>query len=144
MRPDNFIYFSSYGLSGLMSLLFSFFLMLLEHYGLQLQHLSPHSITLLTIFVHFCEMFVGVRPSVNLLHCFHMFHSVSKHPPRIGGYYFQHRTKGPPRYIPALSPDKWDHWREDWVLVQPNTHERSVLPTAVPMALCADWEQDPG
>jgi hypothetical protein len=38
----------------------SFFLVLLVHCGLQLQHLSPHSITLVAIFTHFCEMFVGV------------------------------------------------------------------------------------
>jgi hypothetical protein len=44
----------------------SFFLVLLEHYVLHLQHLSPHSMTLVAIFVHFCEMFVGVRPSVRL------------------------------------------------------------------------------
>jgi hypothetical protein len=65
-HPGDFVYFSMYGLVGLVSLLSSFFLMLLEHYGLQLQHLSPHSITLVAIFSHFCEMFVGVRLSVRL------------------------------------------------------------------------------
>jgi hypothetical protein len=39
----------------------SFFLTLLEYYGLQLQHLSPNSIMLVAIFIQFCEMFVGVR-----------------------------------------------------------------------------------
>jgi hypothetical protein len=42
-HPSDFIYFSSYALVGLMPPLSSFFLMLLEHYGLQLQHLSPQS-----------------------------------------------------------------------------------------------------
>jgi hypothetical protein len=65
-HPSDFIYFSSYALTGVLSLLSSFFLVLLEHYGLQLQHLSPHSITLVVIFTHFCEMFVGVRSSVRL------------------------------------------------------------------------------
>jgi hypothetical protein len=58
-HPGDFVYFSSYALLGLVSPLSSF-LMLLEHYWLQLQHLSPHSITPVAIFVHFCEMFVGV------------------------------------------------------------------------------------
>jgi hypothetical protein len=40
--------------------------MLLEYYDLQLQDLSLHSITLVVIFVHFCEMFVCVWPSVRL------------------------------------------------------------------------------
>jgi hypothetical protein len=62
----DFIYFSVYALAGLVSSFSSFFLVLLEHYGLQLQHLSLHSITLVVIFTHFCEMFVGVQPLVHL------------------------------------------------------------------------------
>jgi hypothetical protein len=65
-HPGDFVYFSSYALAGLVSSLSSFFLVLLEHYRLQLQHLSPHSITLVAIFTHFYEMFMGVRPSVRL------------------------------------------------------------------------------
>jgi hypothetical protein len=65
-QPGDFVYFSVYALAGLMPSFSSFFLMLLEHYGLQLQHLSPHSITLVVIFTHFCEIFLGVRPSVRL------------------------------------------------------------------------------
>jgi hypothetical protein len=42
----------------------SFFLTLLEYYGHQLQHLSPNSITLVAIFIHFYEMFVGLQSSV--------------------------------------------------------------------------------
>jgi hypothetical protein len=105
MQPSDFI-FLLYALSGLVPPVSSFF-MLLEHYGLQLQHLSPHSITLVAIFIHFCEMFAGVRPSMRLFCRFHVLRAVSRHPPRIGGYYFQHRTKGPSRYIPALNPSKW-------------------------------------
>jgi hypothetical protein len=116
-HPGDFIYFSSYTLSGLLPPLSSFFLVLLEHYGLQLQHLSLHSITLVAIFVHFYEMFVGVRLSVHLFQRFYMLHLVNKHLPRLSGYYFQHRTKGPSKYITTLSPNRWQHWREDWVLV---------------------------
>jgi hypothetical protein len=52
-HPGDFVYFSSYAMAGLVPPLSSFFLVLLEHYGLQLQHLSPHSITLVAIFAHF-------------------------------------------------------------------------------------------
>jgi hypothetical protein len=61
--------FSSYALARLV-LLVSSFLMLLENYGLQLHHLTPHAITSVAILAHFCEMFVGVRPSVHLLWLF--------------------------------------------------------------------------
>jgi hypothetical protein len=63
-QPSDFVYFSAYALARLVLPFSSFFLVLLEHYGLQLQHLSPHSITLVAIFTHFCEMFVGAWPSV--------------------------------------------------------------------------------
>jgi hypothetical protein len=66
MEPGNFVFFSMYALARLVPLPSSFFLTLLEYYGLQLQHLSPNSITLVAIFIHLCEMFVGVRPSVRL------------------------------------------------------------------------------
>ena len=49
----------------------SFFLLLLEDFCLQLQHLTPHSILLTSIFVHLCEMFVGLWPYV-ILFC-HFF-----------------------------------------------------------------------
>jgi hypothetical protein len=58
MRLGDFIFFAAYALAGLVPPL-SFFLTLLEYYGLQLQHLSPNSITLVAIFVHLCEMYVG-------------------------------------------------------------------------------------
>jgi hypothetical protein len=87
IRPSDFVFLSSYALSGLVPPLSSFF-MLLEHYKLQLQHLSPHTIMLVAIFIHFCEKFMGVRPSVHLFLQFYVLCAVSKHPPRIGDYYF--------------------------------------------------------
>jgi hypothetical protein len=88
MQPDDFIFFSSYAMYGLVSPLSSFFIMLLQHYTLQLYHLSPHSITLVAIFIHLCERFVGVPPLVHLFHSFHVLCAMHKHPPRFCGYYF--------------------------------------------------------
>jgi hypothetical protein len=67
----------------------SFLLTLLEFYGIQLQHLSPHSSIPVAIFIHFYEMFVGVRPSVPLFRLFHMLRWVGKGSNLIGPYYFQ-------------------------------------------------------
>jgi hypothetical protein len=58
MRLGEFVYFASYALFGLVLLFFSFLFMPLEHYVFQLQHLSSHSITLVVIFMHLCEMYV--------------------------------------------------------------------------------------
>jgi hypothetical protein len=48
-------------LVGLALLMLSFFLMVLESYGLQLHHLMLHALSLVAIFIHICEMYVGVR-----------------------------------------------------------------------------------
>jgi hypothetical protein len=57
-------------LAGLAFLTSSFFLTPLENYGRQLHHLTPRAITLVVIFVHLCEMHVGVRSSVRLFRLF--------------------------------------------------------------------------
>jgi hypothetical protein len=95
MRPDEFIYFASYALSGLVLMFSSFLFMLLEHYGLQLQHLSLHSITVVAIFVHLCEMYVCVRLSMCLFRRFHVLCSSRRNlaPP-------------PPRWLLLLALDQ--------------------------------------
>jgi hypothetical protein len=144
LEPGDFFFFSAHTLAGLVPLRSSFFLMLLEFYGLQLQHLSPNSITLVAIFVHLCEMFVGVWPSVWLFRRFFVMKAASQRPPLIDGYYFAHRTQGPSRYIASISPGRWERWREDWALVQVDAHDWLVIPATAPTLDRAEWGKDPG
>jgi hypothetical protein len=109
-QPGDFLSFLACALVGLVPPFSSFFLVLLEHYGLQLQHLSPQSIMMVAIFTHFYEMFMGVRPSMHQFRRFHVLRPVNRQPPYLGGYYFH----------------------ADWVPVQADTHDRLTLPTAVP------------
>jgi hypothetical protein len=143
LRPGKFIFFTSYAMSRLVLLFSSFFFMLLLTYGLQLHHLSPHSIKLVAIFIHLCEMYVGMWPSVRLFRLFHVMHSFGKRVFPLSGYYFQHRTKGIAVYIATLSPDKWDRWRDDWVIMQAEVHDRLELLTAAPMGSHNGWEKAP-
>jgi hypothetical protein len=83
-------------------------------------------------------MYVCVRPSVHLFRCLHVLRSSRRKSIPLGRYYFQHQTKGPSVYITALSPSKWDHWRENWVIVQADAQDRQVLPTAAPIAHRSD------
>jgi hypothetical protein len=57
---QEFVLFVSYLSCGLALPISPFFLLLLEELGLQLQHLTPHSILQAAIFAHHWEMFVGV------------------------------------------------------------------------------------
>jgi hypothetical protein len=44
-------------------------------------------------------------------------------------------------YIIALSPSKWDHWREDCVIMQADVHKQLELPTAALTGHRSDWER---
>jgi hypothetical protein len=144
MRPGDFVFFAVYALAGLVPPLSSFFLTLLEYYGLQLQYLSPNSIALVAILIHLCEMYVGVRPSVRLFQRFFVLKAASTHPPLIGGHYFQRRTPDHARYIVPVSPGRWEQWREDWALVQADVHDRLALSIGGPTLDRTEWGKDPG
>jgi hypothetical protein len=60
LAAGEFVLFVSYPSCGLALPISPFFLLLLEKLGLQLQHLTPHSILQAAIFAHLWEMFVGV------------------------------------------------------------------------------------
>jgi hypothetical protein len=62
LAAGEFVFFTSYISCGLALPILPFFLLLLEEFGLQLQHLTPHSVLQAAIFVHLCEMFIGVAP----------------------------------------------------------------------------------
>jgi hypothetical protein len=60
LAAREFVLFISYLSCGLVLPISPFFLLLLEELGLQLQHLTPHSILQVAIFAHLCGMFVGM------------------------------------------------------------------------------------
>jgi hypothetical protein len=94
------------------------------------------------IFVHLCEMYVGVRPSVRLFRRFFVLKVASTRPPLIGGHYFQHWTQGHARYIAPISPGRWERWREDWVLVQADVHDWLALPVGGLTLDSTEWGKD--
>ena len=65
--------------------------MLLEDYGLQLQHLTPASILVAVVFVHLCEQFMGVMPCTALFQHFFVLKTTGKTAGHIVGWYFQTR-----------------------------------------------------
>jgi hypothetical protein len=103
-----FVLFNSYITYGLAPPISSFFLLLLEEFRLQLQHLTPHSILLVSVFVHFMEMFVGVRPYVTIFKHFYALVESGRSRCAIGAYYFQLRHGMSSSYISAFSSAKWE------------------------------------
>ena len=57
-RPGRIVIFVSFFAVGLVPPFSTFFLQVLDTFGVQLAHLSPNSVVILAIFTHFCEMFI--------------------------------------------------------------------------------------
>jgi hypothetical protein len=66
---DEIVTFLHFAERGLALPTCSFFRGLLYYYGLELHHLSPNSISHISIFIHFCEAFLGIEPHWDLF-CF--------------------------------------------------------------------------
>jgi hypothetical protein len=88
LATREFVLFTSYISCGLALPISPFFLLLLEEFKLQLQHLTPHSILQAAIFVHLCEMFVGVALCTSLFRHFFVLVKFGKTRDHIGAYYF--------------------------------------------------------
>jgi hypothetical protein len=86
LAAREFVLFTSYISCGLALPISPFFLLLLEEF--RLQHLTPHSVLQAAIFVHLCEMFVGVAPCTSLFRYFFVLVKSGKTRHHIGAYYF--------------------------------------------------------
>ena len=88
LAAGEFVLFVSYLSCGLALPISPFFMLLLEELGLQLQHLTPHSILQAAIFADPCEMFVGVAPCTSLFRHFFVLVKSGKAKDHLGAYYF--------------------------------------------------------
>jgi hypothetical protein len=113
LATGEFVLFTSYISCGLALSISPFFLLLLEEFRLQVQHLTPHSILQAAIFAHLCEMFVGVAPYTSLFRYFFVLARSGKARDHIGAYYFQTRPDPAIVYIPTFGGARWENWRID-------------------------------
>jgi hypothetical protein len=106
LAAGEFVLFNSYAMCGLVPPMSSFFLLLLEEFGLQLQHLTPHSVLLVAVFAHFMEMFVGVRPCAAIFRHFYALVGSGRSRREVAAYYFQLRQATASSYISTFSSAK--------------------------------------
>jgi hypothetical protein len=138
LAAGEFVLFVSYLSCGLALPISPFFLLLLEEFGLQLQHLTPHSILQVAIFVHLCEMFVGVAACTSLFCHFFVLVRSGKGKDHLGAYYFQTRSTPTVAYIATLGGARWENWRNDWVIVSAEANDHLTLVNDGPRL---DWKQ---
>jgi hypothetical protein len=128
---------------GLVPPISSFLLLLLEEFGLQLQHLTPHSILLVAVFAHFMEMFVGVRPCTAIFRHFYALVGTGRSKCEVSAYYFELQHGMVNSYISAFSSAKWEDWRDGWVIAEADPHDHLELPTEGPQSDRSTWKAKP-
>jgi hypothetical protein len=143
LAAEEFMMFVSYLSSGLALPISPFFLLLLEEFGLQLQHLTPHSILQAAIFVHLCGMFVGVAPCTSLFCHFFVLVKSGKARDHLGAYYFQTRPNSTVDYISTFGGARWENWRGDWVIASAEANDCLVLPSNGPTLDHKHWKTKP-
>jgi hypothetical protein len=143
LAAGEFVLFVSYLFCGLALPISPFFLLLLEEFELQLQHLTPHSILQVAIFVHFCEMFVGVAACTSLFYQFFVLVRSGKGKDHLGAYYFQTRPNPTVTYIASLGGARWENWQNDWVIASAEVNDRLALPSDGPKLDRKQWRVKP-
>ncbi|CAN6271036.1 unnamed protein product [Urochloa humidicola] len=91
MEKDQFVILSlNHIMCGLRMDASDFLVSVLKHYGIEWSHLTPNSITVLSIFTHLCEAYLGVPPTVEVFAHFYRIYLKNKgETVTLGGIYFR-------------------------------------------------------
>jgi hypothetical protein len=95
------------------------------------------------IFVHLCEMFVGVGACTSLFRHFFVLVRSRKGKDHLGAYYFQTRSEPTVAYIATLGGARWENWRNDWVIISAEANDRLALPNDGPRLDRKQWRAKP-
>jgi hypothetical protein len=90
---------------------------LLYYYRLELVHLVPNSITIVSTFIHFCEANVGRPPHFLLWRYFFYVKSTGKRPGPVGVVMFNLRSGLKAEWIDTDLPDNTAGWRSEWFYI---------------------------
>jgi hypothetical protein len=94
-----------------------FFRGLLYYYRLELVHLVPNSITVVSTFIHFCEAYLGIPPHFLLWRYFFCVKSTSKRSGPVGAVMFNLRPGLKAEWIDTDLPDNTVGWRSEWFYI---------------------------
>ena len=95
LMEDKFVILSlTHIMCGLRMDASDFLLSVLGHYGIEWFHLTPNSITALSIFAHLCEAYLGEPPTVEVFaHFYRPYHNNKGETTTLGAVYFRLRDK---------------------------------------------------
>jgi hypothetical protein len=112
---------------GLALIASNFFKGLLEYYGIEYLNLNPNGLFHTSVFVNFCEAFLGIKPHGVL---FRKFFRVKPQPsvndPRVvGGAGIQMHEDAAEQYLAYKLVDSNQDWKSKWFYI---TNHHSELP----------------
>jgi hypothetical protein len=94
-----------------------FFQGLLYYYNLELVHLVPNSIIVVSTFIHFCEAYVGISPHFLLWRYLFCVRSTGKRSRPVGAVMFTLRSGLMVEWIDTDLPDNTAGWRSEWFYI---------------------------
>jgi hypothetical protein len=94
-----------------------FFRGLLYYYQLELVHLVPNSITVVSTFIHFCEVYLGISPQFLLWRYFFCVKSTGKRSGPVGAVMFNFRSGLKAEWTDTDLPDNTAGWRPEWFYI---------------------------
>ena len=114
--PGEIVLFVSFVRAGLCLPASAFLHRFLNYFGVTLNHLTPNAVLHLSVFVHLCETFLGIPPSLSL---FRFFFHLKPQPRRddtsvLGGCGIQFRQGLKIKFFDYDLVDSVKDWRSEW------------------------------
>jgi hypothetical protein len=94
-----------------------FFRGLLYYYKLELVHLVPNFITVVSTFIHFCEAYLGISPHFLSWRYLFCVKSTGKRSRLVGAVMFCLRSGLKTEWIDSNLPDNTSRWRSEWFYI---------------------------
>jgi hypothetical protein len=142
--PDEIPMFTRFAERGLSLPASDFFKGLLGYYGIEYLNLNPNGIFHTSVFVHFCEAFLGIKPRWILLRKFFRVkpQPSASNPQVVGGAGIQMREYAAEQYLSYKLIDSNQDWKAKWFYVT-NHHPELPKPSGKQLKHRPWWNPEP-
>lgn len=108
------VLFVPYLLVGLRLLKSDFLIEVLNHYIIELVHLVPNSVLVLSIFAHMFEAFLGIAPSLRLFKFYYQIIRNNKGAGALSSFYFKFQDASKRMFPFLATKDANQTWSKEW------------------------------
>jgi hypothetical protein len=116
LQPSEIVVFVAFVHAGLCRPASHFLHRFLWFFAISLNHLTPNGVLHLSMFVHFCEAFLGIFPSITLFHYFfhQKLHPKSNNTSVVGGCGIQFRQNKQKEFFEYTLVNSVKDWQTEW------------------------------